>query len=155
MSSDEDRAAVKEALRSKMLSMEEEELAHAIEHYRFYLEDSRIDGRMPHDNEDIAAARFNADLAHAFDHPVHNHQAKIDMIKSADFRVTDVVRPGAVVEFGGRRFVVAVSTTKFDLDGKTYMGISTQSPIYRALEGLAEGETFDFNGRDMTLDTVF
>lgn len=154
MSGPKDRAAFKKAIHDKMLALEESELATAIEHYERFLHEAVLDDREGHDNSELAEARENADLAAAFDHPVHTHQAKIDAIEATDFAVTDTVRPGAVVEFNQRRFVVAVSTTKFDLDGETYMGISVQSPIYKVIDGLQADEIFVHNGREIMLDKV-
>lgn len=149
-----DRQALKTALAARMLALEEAELAAAREHYERFLRESRLDDRETHDTTDLAEARENADLAAAFDHPVHTHTAKIEAIKNTDFSPTDTVRPGAVVGFGGKHFVVCVSTAKFDCGGTTYMGISTQSPIYRAMADLQAGDTFAFNGREVTLDDV-
>lgn len=154
MTASKDDAARKQAVRDKLMSLEEAELAAAIAHYESYLGESRLDDRESHDKDDIADARENADLAAAFDHPVHAHHAKIDAIENADFSLTDTVRPGAVVSFNDKHFVVIVSTSKFDCEGETYMGISTQSPIYKAMEGLKAGESFTFNGREITLDEV-
>lgn len=154
MSAQKDLAAFKQAIHDKMLALEENELATAIEHYERFLQEAVLDDREGHDNSQLAEARENADLAAAFDHPVHTHQAKIDAIEATDFSVTDKVRPGAVVVFNKRRFVVAVSTTRFDLDGKTYMGISVQSPIYKVIDGLRAGDTFVHNGSEITLDEV-
>jgi len=154
MSTPKDRAAFKKSIHDKMLALEESELATAIEHYERFLHEAVLDDREGHDNSQLAEARENADLAAAFDHPVHTHQAKIEAIEATDFSVTDIVRPGAVVAFNNRRFVVAVSTAKFDLDGETYMGISVQSPIYKALDGLQAGDSFAHNGREIVLDEV-
>jgi transcription elongation GreA/GreB family factor len=149
-----DRGALKRAVRDKILSLEEHELATAIAHYEAFLHEAVLDERETHDRDDIAVARENADLAAAFDHPVHTHQAKIEAIQNTDFSLTDVVRPGAVVSFSDRHFVVAVSTGRFDVAGTTYMGISVLSPIYDAIEGLKAGEVFAFNGRELVLQKV-
>jgi hypothetical protein len=154
MSEPKDRAARKQAVHDKLMSLEAAELSSAIAHYESYLQEARLGEGEVHDKEDIAASREYSDLAAAFDHPVHTHHAKIDAIENADFSLTDTVRPGAVVSFNGKHFVVIVSTSKFDCDGTTYMGISTQSPIYKAMEGLQAGDTFSFNGQEMTLDDV-
>ena len=148
------RTTLKQAIHNKMQALEETELATAKSHYERFLAEAQVHGREQFDNSDIAGARENADLAAAFDHPVHTHQAKIAAIAATDFSETDTVRPGAVVAFDNRSFVVAVSTTKFDCDGTTYMGISPQSPIYKAMAGLQAGETFQFNGRDVLLQDV-
>lgn len=154
MAAPRDRVAFKQAIHDKMLALEESELATAIEHYQRFLHEAVLDDREGHDNSELAEARENADLAAAFDHPVHTHQSKIDAIEATDFSLTETVRPGAVVGFNGRKFVVAVSTTRFDLDGQEYMGISIQSPIYKVIDGLQAGDSFVHNGREITLDEV-
>lgn len=154
MTAHTDPAARKKAIIDRLMSLEEQELATAQAHYEAYLKDSQLDDREGHDKDDIAASRENADLAAAFDAPVHAHHAKIDVIENTDFSVTDTVQPGAVVKFNNRRFVVCVSTTRFEVDGKTYMGISTQSPIYLAMTGLQEGDVFTHNGTEFEVEEI-
>lgn len=150
----QDRAALKQAIHDKILSLEEAELATAQAHYDTFMKESQLDGREVRDKDDIVGARENADLAAAFDHPVQAHHAKIDAIEELDFSVTDTVAPGAVVIFPDRRFVVAVSTERFEVAGQTYMGISPQSPIYKAMAGLEAGEEFLFNGQTLEIQAV-
>lgn len=150
-----DPQSLKNALRDKLMSLEAAELETAKEHYERFLSEAKLDGREQHDNSDIAEARENADLAAAFDHPVKDHHAKIDVLENLDFSVTEVVQPGAVVQFGGRRVIVSVSTAQFDCEGDTYMGISPQSPIYLAMSGLGAGDSFTFNGREVEIEEVF
>ncbi|WP_420586403.1 hypothetical protein [Ruegeria sp.] len=154
MTAQSDPSARKKAIIDRLMSLEEQELATAQAHYDAFLKDSQLDDREGHDKDDIAASRENADLAAAFDAPVHAHHAKIDVIENTDFGLTDTVQPGAVVKFNNRRFVVCVSTTRFDVDGKTYMGISTQSPIYLAMVGLQAGDTFTHNGTEFEVQDV-
>ncbi|MEX0368147.1 MAG: hypothetical protein AB3N22_18935 [Ruegeria sp.] len=154
MSSEQDRAARKKAIHDGLMSLEAEELATAKAHYEAFMKDSRLDDREGHDKDDIAASRENADLAAAFDTPVQAHHAKIDVIENTDFSLTDTVGPGAVVIFDDRRLVVCVSTSRFDVEGETYMGISTQSPIYKAMAGLQAGDSFTHNGTEHEVEDV-
>ncbi len=151
---DNDRAALKKSISDRLMSLEAEELSTAIAHYEAFLADSRLDDREMHDKDDIAGSTENLELAAAFDHPVQAHHAKIDVIENTDFGLTDVVGPGAVVVLGDRRFIVAVSTSRFEAEGETYMGVSQQSPIYKAMAGLEAGDTFTLNGREMEIEDV-
>lgn len=144
----------KEALRRAMLALEKDELHSAREHYEAHLADAMLAENEPHESGEMSAARTAADLAHGFDGPIHDHEAKIAALEVLDFRPRDDVGPGAVVCLGGRWFVVAVATGTFELGGTTYMGLSLDAPIYRAMEGLTEGETLGFGGRRMRLDRV-
>lgn len=154
MTTTADREARKKAIVDRLMSLEAQELATAQAHYDAFLKDSQLDDREVHDKDDIVASRESADLAAAFDAPVHAHHAKIDVIENTDFSLAERVQPGAVVEFNNRRFVVCVSTTRFDVDGQTYMGISTQSPIYLAMVGLQAGDIFTHNGTEFEVQDV-
>ena len=150
----QDRAALKRAVCDRMMALEAEELAAAKSHYDAFMRESQLDDREGHDKDDIAVSRENADLAHAFDAPVQAHHAKIDVIENMDFSLTDTVRPGAVVCFSDRNFIVAISTSKFEVEGRTYMGISTQSPIFKAMDGLGAGDSFSHNGQEFEIQDV-
>lgn len=152
--SNQERAALKKAVQDRIMSLEAEELATAKAHYEAFMKDSVLDDREMHDKDDIADSRESADLAHAFEGPLMAHHAKVDMLENLDFALTDTVQPGAVVFFDNRRFVVAVSTGRFELDGETYMGISTQSPIYKAMAGLQAGDMFTFHGKEIEIEDV-
>lgn len=149
-----DRAAQKQAVHDKLMSLEAAELAAAKAHYEAFLKEAQLGDREVHDKDDLVASRESRDLAAAFDAPVQAHHAKIDVIENTDFALTDTVGPGAVVSFGGRNFVVCVSTTRFEVDGKTYMGISMQSPIYLAMKDLRAGESFAHNGQDFEIEDI-
>lgn len=150
-----DRAALKQKLHDRMKALEEAELAAAIEHYEAHMAEAKLDDREQHDNDDISDAAAEVNLAHGFEHPVEDHRAKLAAIEELDFSVTDSIAPGAAVVVDGRHFVISVATARFDCEGETWMGISTQSPIYKAMVGLGEGDSFMLNGREMTLDAVF
>ena len=151
---EQDRTTLKKTIADRLMSLEAEELSTAIAHYEAFLAESRLDDREMHDKDDIAGSTENLELAAAFDHPVQTHHAKIDVIENTDFDLTDTVGPGAVVVLGDRRFVIAVSTVRFEAAGETYMGISQKSPIYLAMKGLQAGDSFTLNGREMEVEDV-
>ena len=94
-------------------------------------------------------------MAQAFDHPVQDHAQKIAALRQIDFGPKEVVEPGAVVRFNGRNFVVSVATDTFECEGKVFMGISPQAPVFRAIEGRGPGETCSVNGRDVEIEAVY
>ena len=154
MSNPQDRAALKKAVYDKLLSLESEELASAQAHFEAHMKDSVLDSRSVRDTDDMVASNEEVDLAAAFSHPVQAHHAKVDVIENLDFSPTDTVRQGAIVTFDGRHLIVAVSTTRFEVNGETYMGISPESPIYKAMDGLQAGDTFTFHGKEVEIEDV-
>jgi len=145
----------KQALKERMLALEEQELAAAREHYLAHVRDARIDRDDAYELDAHSRAEYEGELAAAFDHPLHTHAEKIARLHLIDFGPKTQVSEGAVVRLGDRWFVVSVSTAQFQHDEHTYMGISTQAPIYRAMEGLTAGERFEFRGRQVTVHEVF
>ena len=57
-----------------------------------------------------------------------------------DFGPKDEVTEGAAVNIGGRWFVIGVATDAFECDGRTFMGISAEAPIYQAIAGAGAGD---------------
>lgn len=141
-------------LRDAMLALEEAELAHAREAYAEYLAEARIDHSEPIEPSDAAQAEAAGELAAALDHPLHDHAEKIARIREIDFGPKSEVGEGAVIDLGGRLFVVAVSTARFTCEGATVMGISPQAPLYKALEGLGAGDSATVNGRTVTIRDI-
>lgn len=145
----------KTELRDQMLALEAEALQAAREHYEAYLAESHMAANEPHERDEMAASRIAADMAHGFEDPIHDHEAKIAALKALDTDPSEVVEPGAVVTLGGRHFIVAVSTQKFECGGQTYMGISRESPIYKKMAGLAVGDVIEHNGSEMEIADVY
>ena len=61
---------------------------------------------------------------------------------------------GAAVNIGGRWFVIGVATDAFECDGRTFMGISAEAPIYQAIAGAGAGDQIEFRGRTLSVDEV-
>lgn len=145
----------KAELLTQMLALEAQELQTAREHYEDYLKDSRLAVNEPHERDEMAAARTAADLAHGFDDPIHDHEAKIAALKAMTFEDMDEVGPGAVVTLNGKHFIVSVATRRFECGGETYMGISRDSPIYKKMVGMKQGDTFEMNGVQMEIEDLY
>lgn len=71
-----------------------------------------------------------------------------------DMSATDVVRPGAVVELDGERFVVGVASSEFESGGQTYSGISTDAPVYAELVGKRAGDTVTMGDGEVQIGSV-
>ncbi len=154
MSNSQDRAALKKAVYDRLLSLESDELASAQAHFEAHMKDSVLDARSVRDTDDLVASNEEVGLAAAFSHPVQAHHAKVDVIENLDFAPTDTVRQGAIVTLDGRHLIVAVSTARFEVGGETYMGVSPESPIFKAMEGLQAGDSFAFQGKDIEIEDV-
>ena len=144
----------KDHIRETMLSLETAALQSARDNYLDYVSAARLDRSEPIENDEQAQAEVASDLAEALDDTLHDYADEIEKHKLIDFSSQSVVNEGAVVKLSGRYFVIAVSTSKFVCQGRELMGISTMAPIFEAIEGARAGETVQFNGRDLTVESV-
>ena len=114
----------------------------------------QIDDDEPHDPEDQAQASEASERVAATERAAARAQREIEDVEALDVSPTDRVRPGAVVAFDGAHYVVGVVTDTFESGGVSYEGISADSPVFAAIEGLGAGDTFTINGREHRLDEV-
>lgn len=146
-----DKSCVKET----MLALTEEELESSTREYLRFLEGAMVTDNEPIELDELAQAKFQADIASGFEQPLHDAEVKLKTIKGLDLGPKEGVEPGAVVCVQGRHFVIGVSTAKFVCDGTEMMGISTKAPFYAAIEGLKTGEVAEFNGREFEVRAVY
>jgi transcription elongation GreA/GreB family factor len=144
----------KTLLKNTMLGLEAEKLAYSEQAYAAFLSGSARDYSEAADHGQISQESNDAELAQGFEGPIHTLEEAMVKLRAIDFSAKTEVEEGAAVRFGGNWFVIAVATAEFDCDGITYMGISKDAPIFKAMEGKSAGEKFEFNGRKMKIEAV-
>ncbi len=70
-------------------------------------------------------------------------------------KTMNIVSYGAVVITEFQKLFISTGVGKFEIDGAVYYAISGIVPVYKAMEGLKAGETFEFNGRRIKILDVF
>jgi hypothetical protein len=148
------QAMNKEAVRARMLSLSETEFQQAKQGYAAFLESAMLDRTESARRDDASMAEAASELAEAFDQPIHTSAEKLAKLKGIDFGPKNHVAEGAIVNLNGRFLVVAVPTSRFVCDGQSFMGISTEAPIYRRMQGLREGDRFTFGGNRFTIEQL-
>lgn len=82
--------------------------------------------------------------------------ADLNYLKSLDVDAAyDTVQPGSLVVTNNLIFYVAISTEKFELDGKPAVGISVNAPIYQSMTGLSKGDSFHFNDAEYLIEELY
>ena len=144
----------KERVKQTMLELEQQLFEASKDAYLDYVSSARLDRTELIENDEIAQAAFARDLSEAFDEPVHAHADKLAKLQRIDFGPKSVVEEGAIIKVAGRQFVVAVATDRFTCNGHELMGISAAAPLYAAIEGKRAGDTCNFNGREIRIESV-
>ncbi|SEC26683.1 hypothetical protein [Arthrobacter woluwensis] len=141
---------VKEALKAQALS-ENKAVADdaAAEHSA-----AEVDTSSPIEPDDLSHSDEEGEFVELFQGVEAHQKELLAAIDALDVSVTETVRPGAIVAYGGDHYVVGVASSSFDCDGVSYEGIAPGSPVFDAIQGLREGDSFSFRGADHRLDLV-
>lgn len=62
---------------------------------------------------------------------------------------------GSVVFTGDQKLFISISLGKIILDGEEFFAISPLVPLYKVLEGLQKGDSFEFNGKKRLIEDQF
>ena len=62
---------------------------------------------------------------------------------------------GSVVITSDQKLFISISLGKISLDGEEYFAISPLVPLYKALEGLKKGDSYEFNGKKRMIEEQF
>jgi len=136
----------KSDLKTRLLDMTQADYDAAREKFQSLAAEARVSGDETVERDQQSQAEAAGEMAAAWDEAMHDDEARLKRLQELDFGPKDEVTEGAAVEVDDRLLVVCVSTQEFDFDGKRAMGISPAAPIYKAMRGLGEGDSFSFNG---------
>jgi transcription elongation GreA/GreB family factor len=65
------------------------------------------------------------------------------------------VQYGAVIHTDKRNFLIAASVEEFEVDGRSYLGVTAMAPLIHAMLGRKAGEEVTFNGITYKIKEVF
>ena len=85
-------------------------------------------------------------------------QAKIErkLLQKIDIgKICKSVSFGAVVETDDQKFIICISLGKITFNNETIFGISSKVPLYKVMEGLEKGTSFEFNGKKYQIKDIF
>ena len=79
----------------------------------------------------------------------------IEVLKRIPVKNTSTtVQPGSVVETSIGTFYLSVGLGNIQVDGKTIMAISTESPMAKAIMGKKAGDTIEWRSQQMTVIAI-
>ncbi len=133
-------------IKQTLLKLEQIDIENAQKSFDGYFGEVK-EGERTVDNAHTATVLRDRPVLENIEKSLHEHDDHVATIEAISFDAKDKVEPGAIVQRKDRNFVVSVLTSEFECDGIKLMGISAQAPIYKAMEGLEEGDDFEVNGK--------
>lgn len=147
-------AAAKERIRTALKAQAEAAIGHAHDLASSEHSAAELGTDTPHTDDDVSQSDEEGEFVARFEEIEDQQELLVGEIDELDLGPHDSVVPGAVVAFGGGRYVVGVVAAAFDSDGVSYECISVDSPLYAVIEGLKTGDAFSFDGHEQRIDFV-
>ncbi len=144
----------KNKLKQSLITLEKHHIDESEMKYDAFLTGNLLDKTEVIDDDDQSHHRQSIEISDQLEEQAHVHADHLEVINKISFEETDVVGPGAVVSVNGRCMIVAVSKPVFTIDGRDFIGISTQAPIYKSLQGKKAGDSFHFNNQEFIIEAV-
>ncbi len=144
----------KNKLKQALIKLEKHHIDEAEMKYEEFLTGNLLNKNEVIDDDDQSHHRQSIEISDQLDEQAHVHVDHLETINKISFEPADVVKPGAVVSVNGRCMIVAVSKPHFKIDDRDFIGISTQAPIYKSLEGKKAGDSFEFNNMKFAIEAV-
>jgi hypothetical protein len=145
----------KEALRKHMLELERARITQAEENYNKISNSTGLDGDSTIDLDDMSHAHETEQISGAYEIQIQEHTENLEKIMNLSFQPKSKVEAGAVVKVNNRYFIIGFHIPKFEFEGQQYMGISTDAPIFQAMQGMPAGESFELNNNKMQIQEIY
>jgi len=106
------------------------------------------------DPEDLSNQSVATEEELLFKQQLAKAKADLKTLLAIDFSTKSHVEPGAYVKTEKFNFLVGCATIPFDFEGNHIVGISTESPIYKEMKGLKNGDAFSVSGNEYLIKEI-
>lgn len=144
----------KEEIKNRIIEIEKEELKGLKDMYETYSEAADLDEESSLDPEDFSKQDQSRESARSLEIRINRAKMALDSFLNLDFGAKSEVEPGALVLTDSLNFFIGISATMFDHEGKKFIGLNVDAPIYAALKGTKAGDEVEFNNQKYKIKEV-
>lgn len=146
--------SLKEEIKNRIISIQMDGINGLKQVFQTYAEAADMDEEATHDPDDYSQQDQSRDSARSLELRINRAKMELDSFLNLDFTEKSKVEPGALVLTETLNFFIGISVTPFDHEGKKYIGLNTEAPIYTALFGKKSGNEVEFNGQKYKIQEI-
>lgn len=143
------------SVQNQLIMYLEEKLKASESQYQSYFSETGVKLNEVRDSDDVSHKIQNEDFTIAFDKQLHVVEHNLEKISSIDFSEKTAVGPGAVVKMNSQHYIIGIPACRFDFEGVNYIAMSTEAPLYLAIEGTEQGDTAEYNDQVYKIEKVY
>ena len=146
---------VKVALKTTLIKAQQETLQRLRDEYAGYQSGGDLNLEDVRDADDNSHREQTEEYLQAMERQIHQRENEIGMLRDLDFGSKNSVTEGAVALVNGRYYIIGIPACQFDLEGKHFVAMSPDAPFYRELMDKKQNDSFVFNDKTFTIESVF
>lgn len=142
-------------LKATVIKAHQETLQRLRDDYASYQSGSNLNLEDVRDVDDNSHRRQTEEYLEALERQIHQREDEIIMLRDLDFGRKTSVTEGAVALVDGQYYIVGIPACQFDFEGKHFVAMSPDAPFYQELMDKKENDSFVFNGKGFTIESIF
>lgn len=107
------------------------------------------------DADDDSHREQTEEYLQAMERQIHQREREIKELRDLDFGHKTSVTEGAVALVNGQYYIIGIPACQFDLEGKHFIAMSPDAPFYRELMDKKQNDSFVFNDKTFTIESIF
>ena len=79
----------------------------------------------------------------------------IVLLRDLDFGPKTTITEGSVALVNGQYYIIGIPACQFEFEGKHFVAMSPDAPFYQELMDKNENDSFVFNNKQFTIESIF
>lgn len=139
---------LKEEIRNRIIEQERNLLSKMREVHKMHTSAADLDEDSSLSNEDFAQQDQSRESAKGIENRIEQNKIALDLFINLDHKPKLKAEPGALVLTDSLNFYIGIPSSIFEFDGKKYIGLDTNAPIYSVLNNVQAGDEISFNDKN-------
>lgn len=146
--------SLKETIKNRILENERADLEALKGMHAIYAGATDLDEESSLGYEDFAKQDESRESARSLEARIARAEGILNAFLQVDFGAKSKVEPGALVITDSLSFLIGIASATFEHEGKSYIGLNVDAPIYTALEGATAGDEVMFNEKKYKIQQI-
>ena len=142
-------------LKAMLIKTHKETLQRLREEYASYQSGGNLNLEDVRDADDNSHREQTEEYLQAMERQIHQHENEIKLLRDLDFGPKTTVTEGSVALVNGQYYIIGIPACQFEFEGKHFVAMSPDAPFYQKLMDKNEKDSFLFNNKQFTIESIF
>lgn len=141
-------------VKAHLIELKSKEIEALEESHKIYADGADLDEESSLELDDFAQQSQSTDSARNLEMRINQAKENLEAFKNVRPELVNEITEGNVVLTDKINFVIGLAFKDFEWEGRKFIGISTEAPIFEALVGKRQGDKVEFNGIQYTIEEI-